>query len=154
MVEVQELRKRFGPVAAVDGVSFAAADGQITGLLGENGAGKTTTLAMIGGVLKPDAGSIQIDGTDGRGSLNGRRQLGALLDHTGLYSRLTARENIRYFAALHGLQDLDERVSRTLALLGLDASRRPPCRRILARRADESRARSRGRARAAESPAR
>ena len=121
MVEVQELRKRFGPVAAVDGVSFAVADGQITGLLGENGAGKTTTLAMIAGVLKPDAGSVRIDGTDGLASLDGRRQLGALLDHTGLYSRLTARENIRYFAALHGLQDLDERVSRTLSLLGLDA---------------------------------
>jgi sodium transport system ATP-binding protein len=121
MVEVQELRKRFGAVAAVDGLSFAAADGQITGLLGENGAGKTTTLAMIAGVLKPDAGSVRIDGTDGQTPLNGRRQLGALLDHTGLYSRLTARENIRYFGALHGLQDLDERVSRTLALLGLDA---------------------------------
>jgi sodium transport system ATP-binding protein len=108
-------------VAAVDGVSFAAADGHITGLLGGNGAGKTTTLAMIGGVLKPDAGSIQIDGTDVRASLDGRRRLGALLDHTGLYARLTARENIRYFGALHGLQDLDERVSRTLTLLGLDA---------------------------------
>jgi sodium transport system ATP-binding protein len=108
-------------VAAVNGVSFTAADGQITGLLGENGAGKTTTLAMIGGVLKPDAGSIHIDGTDGRTSLDGRRRLGALLDHTGLYARLTARENIRYFGALHGLHDLDERVSRTLTLLGLDA---------------------------------
>jgi sodium transport system ATP-binding protein len=120
LVEVQELRKRFGPVAAVDGISFAVADGQITGLLGENGAGKTTTLAMIAGVLKPDAGSVRIDGIDGQASLNGRRQLGALLDHTGLYSRLTARENIRYFAALHGLQDVDEGVSRTLTLLGLD----------------------------------
>lgn len=123
MVEVRNLHKRFGPVTAVDGVSFAAADGQITGLLGENGAGKTTTLAMIGGVLKPDAGSVRIDGADARASLNGRRHLGALLDHTGLYSRLTARENIRYFGELHGLSapDLDERVSRTLALLGLDA---------------------------------
>jgi len=120
-VEVQELRKRFGAVTAVDGLSFAAADGQITGLLGENGAGKTTTLAMIGGVLKPDTGSIRIDGTDEQGSLNQRRRLGALLDHTGLYTRLTARENIRYFGALHGLRDLDERVSRTLTLLGMDA---------------------------------
>jgi sodium transport system ATP-binding protein len=123
MVEVRNLRKRFGPVAAVDGVSFAAADGHITGLLGENGAGKTTTLAMIGGVLKPDAGSVQIDGADPKTSLNRRRHLGALLDHRGLYSRLTARENIRYFGELHGLSapDLDERVSRTLAALGLDA---------------------------------
>ncbi len=123
MVEVRNLRKRFGPVTAVDGVSFAAADGQITGLLGENGAGKTTTLAMIGGVLKPDDGSIRIDGADARTSQYGRRQLGALLDHKTLYSRLTARENIRYFGELQGLPaaDLDERVSSTLALLGLDA---------------------------------
>jgi sodium transport system ATP-binding protein len=122
MVEVRNLRKRFGLLTAVDGVSFAAPDGQITGLLGENGAGKTTTLAMIGGVLRPDDGSIQIDGEEANASLNGRRQLGALLDHKSLYSRLTARENIQYFGALHGLSapDLDERVSRTLTLLGLD----------------------------------
>ena len=56
MLEVRSVRKRFGSVTAVDGVSFAAPDGQITGLLGENGAGKTTTLAMIGGVLTPDVG--------------------------------------------------------------------------------------------------
>ena len=122
MVEVRDLRKRFGPVTAVDGVSFAAADGQITGLLGENGAGKTTTLAMIGGVLRPDDGSVRLDGADARTSQDGRRQLGALLDHKTLYSRLTARENIRYFGALQGLPaaDIDERVSSTLALLGLD----------------------------------
>ena len=123
MVEVRNLRKRFGPVTAVDGVSFAAADGEITGLLGENGAGKTTTLAMIGGVLKPDAGSVHFDGADAKAMLNGRQHMGALLDHKGLYSRLTARENIRYFGELHGLTapELDERVSRTLALLKLDA---------------------------------
>jgi sodium transport system ATP-binding protein len=123
MVEVRDLRKRFGPVAAVDGVSFMAADGQITGLLGENGAGKTTTLAMIAGVLEGDGGSVQIDGEDAGTWPHGRRRLGALLDHTGMYSRLTARENIRYFGELHGLsgRDLDARVSRTLTLLGLDA---------------------------------
>ncbi len=64
MLEVRSVRKRFGSVTAVDGVSFAAPDGQITGLLGENGAGKTTTLALIGGVLTPDEGSIEIDGAD------------------------------------------------------------------------------------------
>ena len=123
MVEVRDLRKRFGAVAAVDGVSFVAADGQITGLLGENGAGKTTTLAMIAGGLEADSGSVQIDGVDAGAGPNGRRGIGALLDHAGLYSRLTARENIRYFGELHGLSgpDLDERVSRTLTLLGLDA---------------------------------
>jgi sodium transport system ATP-binding protein len=123
MVEVRDLRKRFGPVAAVDGVSFVAADGQITGLLGENGAGKSTTLAMIGGVLRADGGSVHIDGADADASPHGRRQLGALLDHAGMYSRLTARENIRYFGELHGLsgRGLDEQVSRTLTLLRLEA---------------------------------
>ena len=123
MLEVRNVRKRFGAVTAVDGVSFAAPDGQITGLLGENGAGKTTTLAMIGGVLTPDGGSIEIDGADTRTSQNGRSSLGALLDHRSLYSRLTARENIRYFGELHGLSgpDLDQRVSQTLSLLALDS---------------------------------
>jgi sodium transport system ATP-binding protein len=123
MVEVRNLRKRFGAVAAVDGVSFAAADGQITGLLGENGAGKTTTLAMIGGVLRSDGGSVQIDGVDVSARPDARRRLGALLDHKGLYPRLTARENIRYFGELQGLSapGLDERVSHMLGVLGLDA---------------------------------
>jgi sodium transport system ATP-binding protein len=123
MVELQNLRKSFGPVTAVDGVSFTAADGQITGLLGENGAGKTTTLAMIGGVLKPDAGSVAIDGAETSASMSGRRRLGALLDHKGIYARLTARENIRYFGELYhpSAPDIDERVSRTLAQLGLEA---------------------------------
>jgi sodium transport system ATP-binding protein len=121
MLEVRSVRKRFGSVTAVDGVSFAARDGQITGLLGENGAGKTTTLAMIGGVLTPDEGSIAIDGADVRTSRSRRSRLGALLDHRSLYSRLTARENIRYFGELHGLsaRELDQRVSQTLSLLAL-----------------------------------
>ena len=123
MLEVRSVRKRFGSVIAVDGISFAAPDGQITGLLGANGAGKTTTLAMIGGVLAPDDGAIEIDGADVRRSLDRRSRLGALLDHRSLYSRLTARENVRYFGELHGLSgpDLDERVSQTLSLLGLEA---------------------------------
>ena len=121
MLEVRSVRKRFGSVIAVDGVSFTAPDGQITGLLGENGAGKTTTLAMIGGVLTPDDGSIEIDGADVRTPRDGRSTLGALLDQRSLYSRLTARENIRYFGELHGLsaQQLDDRVLQTLTLLGL-----------------------------------
>ena len=120
MLEVRNVRKRFGSVTAVGGVSFAAPDGQITGLLGANGAGKTTTLAMIGGVLAPDDGAIEIDGADLRRSRDQRSRLGALLDHRSLYSRLTARENVRYFGALHGLSgpDLEERVSQTLSLLG------------------------------------
>ena len=122
MVEVQDLRKQFGQVAAVSRVSFAALNGRITGLLGENGAGKTTTLGMICGAINPDAGSICVDGQSETPG-NRQRRLGALLDHKGLYSRLTARENIRYFGELHGLRAtrLHDRVQQTVEQLGLAA---------------------------------
>ncbi|HME09830.1 MAG TPA: ATP-binding cassette domain-containing protein, partial [Bryobacteraceae bacterium] len=64
MIQVANLQKRFGPVVAVDAISFTAPDGAVTGLLGPNGAGKTTTLRMIYGLMKPDAGSIEVDGHD------------------------------------------------------------------------------------------
>ena len=121
MIHVRNLHKRFGTVAAVSGVSFTAPDGRITGILGENGAGKTTTLAMMCGLMRPDEGSIQV-GPRESSLLDRRRQLGALLDHKGLYGRLTARENIAYFGELHGMSDgtLGRRVQETLALLGLE----------------------------------
>ena len=121
MIEVRHLRKSFGAVPAVDGVSFTARDGVITGILGENGAGKTTTLAMICGLIRPDDGSIQV-GPDGSTEIERRRRVGALLDHKGLYERLTPRENIAYFGALHGMSGnaLDARVQDVLVQLGLE----------------------------------
>jgi sodium transport system ATP-binding protein len=105
MIEAQGLRKSFGSRRAVDGLSFTARDGEITGLLGPNGAGKTTTLRMLETLLRPDAGTIHVDGRDARREpLAVRRSLGALPDARGLYTRLTARENIEYFALLHGLE--------------------------------------------------
>jgi sodium transport system ATP-binding protein len=104
MIEVRDLRKAFGTVKAVDGVSFTAADGKITGLLGPNGAGKTTTLRMLYTLMKPDHGHVLVDGLDAQTeTVAVRRRLGVLPDSRGLYKRLTARENIRYFADLHGL---------------------------------------------------
>ncbi len=104
MIEVQNLHKTFGKVQAVAGVSFTAPDGQITGLLGPNGAGKTTTLRMLYTLMSPETGTIRIDGIDARNqTLDARRHLGVLPDARGLYKRLTARENIAYFARLHGL---------------------------------------------------
>ena len=104
MIEVQGLRKSFGPKRAVDGVSFSARDGEITGLLGPNGAGKTTTLRMLYTLLRPDAGTILIDGCNALlEPLAVRRTLGVLPDSRGLYKRLTARENIEYFASLQGM---------------------------------------------------
>ncbi len=104
MIEVRNLRKTFGKLVAVDDVSFCARGGEIFGLLGPNGAGKTTTLRMLYGLLKPTAGQLTIDGMDVRHRpLDVQKRLGVLPDGGGLYSRLTARENIAYFGHLHGM---------------------------------------------------
>ncbi len=98
------LRATTRTVTAVDGVSFRAEDGRITGLLGPNGAGKTTALRMLSTLLTPDSGDAIIDGarlTTDRERI--RRSLGVLGDAKGLYWRLTARENIVYFGELQGL---------------------------------------------------
>jgi len=104
VIVVRDLRKYFGEVKAVDGVSFEARDGEITGLLGPNGAGKTTTLRMLYSLLPPDDGEIRIDGLDPtRDAMEIKRTLGVVPDSRGLYSRLTARENISYYGELHGM---------------------------------------------------
>jgi sodium transport system ATP-binding protein len=124
MIQIQELRKSFGPRTVVRDLSFTASDGAITGMLGSNGAGKTTTLRMICGVLQPESGSIQIDGSAGNSDpIVRQRRLGALLDHTGIYSRLTVRENLTYFGRLRGLpgESLPARVDGAISMLGLDA---------------------------------
>ena len=104
MIVVRNLKKSFGDVKAVDGVSFEARDGEITGLLGPNGAGKTTTLRMLYSLLPPDEGEIRIDGMDPeKDAMDIKRTLGVIPDSRGLYSRLTARENIAYYGELHGM---------------------------------------------------
>jgi sodium transport system ATP-binding protein len=118
MIEVRHLRKAFGAVRAVSDVSFRAPNGRITGILGENGAGKTTTLALICGLLRPDEGWVRV----GPGSpIERRRRIGALLDHKGLYDRLTARENVAYFGRLQGVLPclLERRVEDVLVQLDL-----------------------------------
>src|SRR5690606_2457791 len=106
MIVARDLHKSFrtgtGTVQAVSGVGFEARDGQITGLLGPNGAGKTTTLRMLYTLMRPDRGQIEVDGIDpARDPMAVRRALGVLPDARGIYKRLTARENIAYFARLH-----------------------------------------------------
>ena len=105
MIQLHQLHKRFGARTAVDDLSFTAHDGQITGLLGPNGAGKTTTLRMLYALLRPDRGRVTVDGIDAAlQPLEVRRRLGVLPDARGLYKRLSARENIAYFAQLHGME--------------------------------------------------
>ncbi|MCI1711267.1 MAG: ATP-binding cassette domain-containing protein [Chiayiivirga sp.] len=112
MIEVDNLHKTFktktGAVKAVDGVSFTARDGEITGLLGPNGAGKTTTLRMLYTLMQPDQGAVRVDGMDAiREAEAVRRRLGVLPDARGVYKRLTARENIEYFGRLHGMNEAE-----------------------------------------------
>jgi len=105
MIRVEGIRKAFGAVQAVQDVSFSAVDGRITALLGPNGAGKSTTLRILATVLQADAGRATIDGCDvATDPMNVRRRIGVLPHAAGLYARLTARENIAYFGALHGLR--------------------------------------------------
>jgi sodium transport system ATP-binding protein len=122
MIQVQDLHKAFGTVKAVDGVSFVARDGEITGLLGPNGAGKTTTLRMLYTLMKPDRGAIRIDGIDAHARpLEARRRMGVLPDAKGLYKRLSCRENIEYFARLQGMDEatLGERTNQLIDALDL-----------------------------------
>jgi sodium transport system ATP-binding protein len=126
VIEVEGLHKCFrtrqGVVRAVDGVSFRAEDGLITGLLGPNGAGKTTTLRMLYTLMRPDAGRILIDGIDpGLQPAAARARLGVLPDARGIYKRLSARENIAYFGQLQGLEAraIDSRIERLVEALGM-----------------------------------
>lgn len=122
MIRVTNLHKSFGKVQAVRGVSFEALDGEITGLLGPNGAGKTTTLRMLYSLLPPDQGEISIDGLNPeRDAMEIKRTLGVVPDSRGLYTRLTARENIRYYGELHGMPkaDLEQRIDELTRTLDL-----------------------------------
>ena len=116
MIEVSNLRKSFlptkfarprakqAPVAAVEDVNLRVADGSITALLGPNGAGKTTTLRILATLMQPDQGVATVGGCNVQTHpLAVRAQLGALSDARGLYTRLTARENVAYYAALRGI---------------------------------------------------
>jgi sodium transport system ATP-binding protein len=108
VIEANQLSKRFGAVTAVRDVSLRAEDGRITGLLGPNGAGKSTTLRILYTVLAPDTGDAFIDGTSVvRAPLEARRNIGVLPHSAGVYQHLTARENIVYYGALHGLSRTD-----------------------------------------------
>ena len=126
MIQIQGLRKSFkvrgDVIRAVDGVSFEARDGEITGLLGPNGAGKTTTLRMLYTLMTPDEGRLLVDGLDPVAQPDDvRRRLGVLPDARGLYKRLTARENIAYFGRLHGIpeEEIRARSERLNLALGM-----------------------------------
>src|ERR1700704_694342 len=122
MIEVENLRKQYGDLVAVDGVSFTADPGKIFGLLGPNGAGKSTTIGCISGLLEPSSGRIRVLGHDVvRDRVAARRQLGVVPQELALYEDLSARDNLSYWGAAYGLrgEDLKSRVSEVLEQIGL-----------------------------------
>ncbi|MGC8856340.1 MAG: ATP-binding cassette domain-containing protein [Anaerolineae bacterium] len=123
LVHATNLRKSFGHIPAVDGVSLQVKAGEIYGLVGSDGAGKTTTMRLLVGALKPDEGEITICGYDMRKQTEqGRAQIGYLSQRFSLYEDLTVLENIRFFAEVRGLSK-DEWLPRCLEILhfvGLD----------------------------------
>ncbi|MDQ2866532.1 MAG: ATP-binding cassette domain-containing protein [Candidatus Eremiobacteraeota bacterium] len=127
MLEVNHVAKEFGSVCAVRDVSLTVSPGTTFGLIGPNGAGKTTTMRMILGILTPDAGSVRWNGAAVR--RDSRRNFGYLPEERGIYGKMKVREQIAYFARLHGLRSpaLEPRVERWISRLGLDAVAKRPC---------------------------
>ncbi|MEK6192007.1 MAG: ABC transporter ATP-binding protein [Chloroflexota bacterium] len=122
MITVEGLERRFGVVTALRDVSFTVPAGQIYGLLGPNGAGKTTTVRILAGLIAPSAGRVRVVDLElGRDNPQIRSLTGILTESPGLHDRLTARQNLTYYARLYGLTDAALRVAvdRYLAVVGL-----------------------------------
>lgn len=132
MIEVSGLRKRFGDIEALRGISFRVGAGEIYGLLGPNGAGKSTTIGILCGLVVPDAGIGRLNGIDVvQASVDARRSLGVVPQEVALYTELTARENLTFFGRLYGLRraDLQDRVERTLVRVSLADRAKEPIER-------------------------
>lgn len=125
MIEVQQVTKQFGAFTALEDVSFRVEAGEVYGLLGENGAGKTTMMRMMATILRPTAGNIEVAGFSVIKEPNEvRRRIGILFGgDVGLYSRLTARENIAYFGSMYGMDRtaIEHRIKRLSQMLEMDS---------------------------------
>ncbi len=121
-LEVKAVRKSFGSLIAVDGVSFSAAAGETIGLLGPNGAGKTTTISMVAGLTRPDSGEVLIEGRPYRGDTDPvKLRIGLVPQELALYDELPAIVNLRLFGALYGLDGAraSKAINGALDLVGL-----------------------------------
>lgn len=122
ILEVNDLQKRYGKTAALQGVSFAVNEGEIFGLLGPNGAGKTTLLSIISCLLDASGGSVRLGGIPlKRSDLNVRRLIGIVPQELALYGELTARENLHFIGQLYDVNgaELQKRTEEILELIGL-----------------------------------
>ena len=133
MIEVENLKKQYGDLVAVDDVSFRSRPGEIYGLLGPNGAGKSTTIGCISGLLRPGAGRIRVMGYDvvDQGPAS-RRRLGVVPQELALYEDLSARENLMYWGGAYGLRGarLQERVDAVLLVAGIADRAKDPVRKL------------------------
>ncbi len=133
MIEIEGLRKTYGDVVAVNGISFATRAGEIFGLLGPNGAGKTTTINCICGLVEPTSGSVRVLGhdvvSDGRAA---RASIGVVPQDIAVFEELSAKENLEYWGGAQGMRNpgLKRRVTEVLALAGLQDRAREPVKRF------------------------
>ncbi len=119
---VRDLRKSYGSLIAVDGVSFDIQEGEVFGLLGPNGAGKTTTISILSGILPPTSGDVSVIGLDTKtGGAPLRMAIGVVPQELAIYQKLTGRENLQFFGELYGIQGaaLSARVTEMLEMVGL-----------------------------------
>jgi ABC-2 type transport system ATP-binding protein len=126
-VQAEVLTKRFGNVAAVDGLSFSVPEGEIFGLVGPDGAGKTTTLRLLAGILAPSSGEARVDGLDvARSPEAVKERIGYMSQRFGLYPDLTVEENVRFYADVYGVSRRDrvEWGERLLGFSGLTPFRK------------------------------
>jgi ABC-2 type transport system ATP-binding protein len=132
LIHAADLRKRFGDIEALRGISFSVSAGEIYGLLGPNGAGKSTTISILCGLVSPDAGEVRLNGIDvGQRPLEARRSLGVVPQEVALYTELSATDNLRFFGRLYGLRggELRRRVEEILARVNLADRAREPVER-------------------------
>ena len=120
MLELIDLRRRFGDVVALDGVSFSVPEGSIVGFVGPNGAGKTTAMRIVLGVLEPDEGQVRWRGQPVEAVT--RRRFGYMPEERGLYPKMRVLEQLVYLARLHGLSatDAHRQARETMEVLGVD----------------------------------
>jgi len=122
-LEAQDVRKRFGTVEALRGLTLRVRPGEIYGLLGPNGSGKTTLIRCLAGLVRPDAGTLAVLGTDPRTAV-GAGRVGYMTQAAALYGELSVEENLRFFAALAGIDDVARRIETTLRTVELLDRRR------------------------------
>lgn len=120
MIEVTNLVKKYGNVAAVDGISFSANPGEIVGLLGPNGAGKTTTMRVLTGYMPVTSGTVKVDGFDVmEDSMQVRQRVGYMPEQVPIYPDMTVESYVLYWARLRRTQNAKDRTQEVLTQFGL-----------------------------------